>query len=148
MTFHENPSSGGQTVPCRQTGITKLIVDFRNFGNTSINATFITVYFPFAKFVANKMGMPKAQLLFGVWQQMNRWSQKRDILYAYRSLTCAHPQSSSYVNDHGHGQPTKTLTWQNNVMEICKRPQLCTKCTVLSMHSPWYNHDLDPNQQL
>lgn len=56
------------------------------------------------------MGMPKAQLPFGVWQRTNRWSQKRDILYAYRSQTRTHSQSSSYVNDHGHGQPHKTLT--------------------------------------
>jgi len=59
MAFHENLSSGGRIVPCRQPDITKLIVDFRNFENASINATFITVYFHFAKIMVNKMGMPK-----------------------------------------------------------------------------------------
>jgi hypothetical protein len=65
--------------------MTKLIVNYRNFENASINATFITVCFPFEKFMANKMGMPKAWLPVGLWQQVYRWSQKRDMLYAHRS---------------------------------------------------------------
>jgi len=36
--YHENPSSGSGDFPCGQTdgqvGMTKLIVDFRNFANT------------------------------------------------------------------------------------------------------------------
>jgi hypothetical protein len=31
IKFHKNPSSGSLVVPCGQTDMTKLIVDFRNF---------------------------------------------------------------------------------------------------------------------
>ena len=33
ITFHENPSSVSQFIPCGQTDMTNLIVVFRNFAN-------------------------------------------------------------------------------------------------------------------
>jgi hypothetical protein len=33
IKFHQNPSCGCRVVPCRQTDMTKLIVDLRNFAN-------------------------------------------------------------------------------------------------------------------
>jgi len=38
-TTHENPSSGGPTVPCGRTGMTKLTVAFNNFANVHKNET-------------------------------------------------------------------------------------------------------------
>jgi ribosomal protein L18E len=35
IKFHQNPSSGIQVVPCGRTGITKVIVAFRNFAKTA-----------------------------------------------------------------------------------------------------------------
>jgi len=39
IKFHENPSSRSRTVLCGQTGLPKLIVDFRNFANAPKNST-------------------------------------------------------------------------------------------------------------
>jgi len=43
--FHENPSHGSRVVPCgrtdRQTGMTKVIVAFRNFENAHLNDNYI-----------------------------------------------------------------------------------------------------------
>ena len=37
IIFHENPSSGSRAVPCGLTGMTKLPIAFRNFGNAPAN---------------------------------------------------------------------------------------------------------------
>jgi hypothetical protein len=43
--FHENPPGESRVVPCGQTGVTKLIVAFRNFTNSSKNCAGKEVYF-------------------------------------------------------------------------------------------------------
>jgi hypothetical protein len=45
LKFEQNPSSGRGAVPCRRTGMTKLIVAFRNLANASKNITVATSYF-------------------------------------------------------------------------------------------------------
>jgi hypothetical protein len=39
IKFHENPSSGSRTVPCRRKDMTQLIVAFRRFENAPMNET-------------------------------------------------------------------------------------------------------------